>query len=225
MQENTFRTLTRSLGNARLMSYRGANESDLDAVARYVWNVRLCEALYPAFHFLEIALRNRLHDTIERVTGDALWLSNAPLLEYESDAVAKAWHELSRNGKSTDSNRIIAELQFGFWTGLLSSRYEPIFWRRPQGLFKAFPGLPRTSRPLNDLSGRYTRIRHFRNRVFHHEPIWKDSQLRFKHQQLIEAIGWICPVTLRLAQATDEFIAVHDSAHLSELKDYLDPLM
>ena len=213
-----------SLGNARLLSYRGSNESELEAVARYVWNVRLCEALYPAFHFLEIALRNRLNDTLERIAGDA-WLASKSLLPYEHDAVAKVCRDLSRNGKSTDSNRIIAELQFGFWTGLLSSRYEPIFWRRPQGLFKAFPGLPHTSRPLNDLSGRYTRIRHFRNRVFHHEPIWKDSQLRFKHQQLVEAIGWICPVTLRLAQATDEFTAVHDPACLQELMEYLNPLI
>lgn len=222
MQENSFRTLTRSLGSARLLSYRKANESELDAVARYVWNVRLCEALYPAFHFLEVALRNRLHDTIARVTGDELWLSSAPLLPYERDAVEKACHELSSKGKSTDSNRIIAELQFGFWTGLLSSRYEPIFWRRPQGLFRAFPGLPNTSRPLNVLSGRYTSVRHFRNRVFHHEPIWKDSQLLHKHDELIEAISWICPVTSRLTQATDEFAAVHHPDSLQELKKYLD---
>jgi hypothetical protein len=41
------------------------------------------------------------------------------------------------------------------------------------------------SAPLN-------KIRNFRNRVFHHEPIcWSFSELEKTHKEIIQVMGWI----------------------------------
>ncbi|WP_444945362.1 hypothetical protein ACJJIP_13825 [Microbulbifer sp. VTAC004] len=63
-----------------------------------------------------------------------------------------------------DAGRVIAELSFGFWTSLLDRRYKQVLW--PRLLKTAFPEMPRRLRTRNNLSRRFQRICHLRNRIF-----------------------------------------------------------
>jgi len=55
----SFRT---TVSAARLKKYGPrAGEDELDALARYAWNLALSEALYPLISLLEIAVRNRVN--------------------------------------------------------------------------------------------------------------------------------------------------------------------
>lgn len=53
--------------------------------------------------------------------------------------------------------------------------------------------MPRRIRTRKTLSTRLNKVRHLRNRTFHHEPIWHWADLLQQHNELIETIGWINP--------------------------------
>jgi hypothetical protein len=51
----------------------------------------------------------------------------------------KAKDALKREGKPPDAGRVVAELSFGFWTGLMGTKYAGL-WR--DHLVKIFPRRP-----------------------------------------------------------------------------------
>ena len=49
------------LARVRLSTYRPAGGTDEEMLVNYLWNMALCEALYPCLNTLEVSLRNGLH--------------------------------------------------------------------------------------------------------------------------------------------------------------------
>jgi hypothetical protein len=47
----------------RFQRYSKGQEGLVPPLARYLWNVRLCEALYPTLNCVEIGIRNSIHWT------------------------------------------------------------------------------------------------------------------------------------------------------------------
>jgi len=87
---------------------------------------------------------------------------------------------------------VVAGLSFGFWTSLLGKKYDRTFWR--SALNQAFPEYARLtggniSRPT--AAGKFDEIRTFRNRVFHHEPIFRRKSLQDDYDRLLEAVSWM----------------------------------
>ncbi len=75
----------------------------------------------------------------------------------------RAKQSIEREGKPLEPGRLVAELAFGFWTGLTSAKYEAL-WR--DHLYKIIPRRPVQSGAVHD---RLNTIRKLRNRVAHHE--------------------------------------------------------
>lgn len=223
MTSIVFSELADALATRRLRPYRQTGDSDLDVVTRYVWNIKLCESFYTPLQNLEVALRNSLHEAISRQTGDALWLRHNPSwLETEQrDQISQAHSLLRRRHKPLEPGRIVAELTFGFWTGLLRTEYEQVLW--PILIVSVFPHFPPHQRPRHVIAQRLTNVRHLRNRVSHHEPIWKMADLAVRHQQISEAMGWISPALLTINQSCDDFNHVASSAFQLSLKNTLKP--
>lgn len=182
---------------------------DLDAIARYGWNVMLAESLYPTLQTLEVALRNTIHQAACRAYHSDMWFDGekSPLHEYALETIGGAKAALMRWKKPLEADRIVAELNFGFWTSLLNSRYDHVLW--PKLLKPAFPYLPAYARTRRILSGRFNDIRKLRNRVFHHERIIHLQELPRVHAEIIEAIGWINPTLKTFACEVDRFPHVH----------------
>lgn len=103
--------------------------------------------------------------------------------------VASAKQKLAEVGKPLEADRIVAELNFGFWSNLLNRPYEQqqVLW--PTLLRAVFPYAPARFRNRPALSRRFNEIRQLRNRIFHHEPIWDTPNLLQSHANIIEAIG------------------------------------
>jgi hypothetical protein len=204
-QDQYVDSLWRILSAERLAPYSLAGRrAPLDALALYAWNMALCEALYPALHALEVAVRNSLHTAFSKALG-ASWYENLERPELERVAAAKA--SLAEEGKPIEAPRVIAQLPLGFWTALLTKRYEQRLW--PRFLKSAFPLMPRSQRTRHVLHGRLDGLRNLRNRVFHHEPVWHWKDLPEKHQQLREATGWTSQELAELVAAVDRFPEVH----------------
>lgn len=212
--------LTRAVSEERLDAYRQDGVNAATAWGRYLWNLALCEALYPSLQLVEIALRNTLHHTLHAHTGQAAWY-DAPDLRLGPKEIANlsaAREELRRAEKAETPGGMVAELSFGFWTGLFEVRYEhprhglSLLW--PGLLRRALPRLPkqidgRHGNQRHAVYGRLTRIRKLRNRVFHHERILHWTDLDRQHASIVETIAWISPELQSLAPIADRFPQVY----------------
>ncbi len=192
------------IGHARLEAYR-AGGNDLDMLARYYWNIALGESLYPALSSLEVTLRNSIHQSGARFFTNDRWFDDPralPLQTREQTQLTDAKQELLRRGRPLEVGRIIAELPFAFWTGLLNAPYERRLWA-PQtalGLLPGvFPFVPNRYRSRQPLFDRVNKVRFLRNRIAHHEPIWNWTRpsLDVQHREIIETIGWMNPAVQR----------------------------
>ncbi|GMR16712.1 MAG: hypothetical protein BMS9Abin31_1081 [Gammaproteobacteria bacterium] len=142
--------------------------------------------------------------------GKVNWFEDNTIIQYRDQAsIEKAKQALLRQKKKLEPGRIIAELNFGFWTSLLDKRYEQTLW--PALIKASFPHMPKTSRTRKNLSKRFNKIRHLRNRIFHHEPIWYWQDLAQQHLQILDALTWIDPAMQDLAGAIDRFPDVYQN--------------
>lgn len=220
-REAYFKALRSALSAERFDKYRRPDDPDTAlAISRYFYNAALCEALYPTLQGLEVALRNSLDHGISvlyqtKYGADCDWLSaSSPLLSgHQRRSVAGAIHRLRQEGKrQPNHNDVVGSLSFGFWTGLLSKRYETgnslgaDLW--PTLLKPCFPHLKR-QRTRKRISFVFTKIRRLRNRTFHHEPIWYYDDLLEQYEWIRDSIGWICPELRATVLLLDRFPQVY----------------
>lgn len=185
--------------------------SDLEMLVDYFWNMALAESLYPSLHAVELALRNTIHATLTRRYGtEEWWHQNRVLLSKQLDHVRNIEKEyLRKHSIPITPGRMIAELNFGFWTTLLSQPYESRIWRYRNfaPLAQAFPhaiGFPR-----HDIHQHFNEIRLLRNRTMHYEAIYHLANLVQKHALIHQTIQWISPELHRGIHAVDNFSDIH----------------
>lgn len=173
-----------------------------DAYVYYSWNTLLSESLYSSLQALEVALRNSINNAANNHFHKD-WLTDPKLIRaYEMNYVNNAIQSLQRKNKHVDTGRIIAELNFGFWTSLFKRTYEHTFWHP---LLKVvFPHAPRKLRNRQYFSARLNKIRDLRNRVYHYEPIWY-YHLEKWHDEFVQILGWMEPAMVELLEPVDRF--------------------
>ncbi len=203
-----FIRLERVCSKIRLHSYRSNGGTNKDTLCRYLWNIALCESLYPSFQILEVSFRNAVHLEIQKVTSASEWLISEPAFLYEDERKAISDSKqsfLDRKGTVTEPF-LVAEMGFGFWTSLLDSRYDRI-WHRI--IADVFPSMPRTIRTRGNVSKPMNKVRKMRNAALHHHSIWHWRDLPDQHKEMHFLINWICPFASIMAQSMDRFPAIH----------------
>jgi hypothetical protein len=220
--EQIFQRFEQTVSRPRLKPYRRHTESKEEAVALYLWNMALAEALYPALGFFEVAFRNTLHEALSEVRGtsvarDPRWFMDGSFLEERHlGQVEEVLDRLRAQGKPVDSQstptpvepgRVVADLSFGFWVALYSSPYTARIFHPT--VARVFPKSPHSQRVQSVLHKRLKEILDLRNRIFHQESIHHWGDLVDKHKRLQEVLGWIEPDQLAFLQALDRFEAVH----------------
>ena len=167
----------------------------------------LCEAFYCPLHLLEVGLRNAI-DGAFRAKHGAEWLTGPRalrMLDWEIATRDQARETVGKNGHAVTHGRLVAEVPFAFWTGLLSSEYEHAW----HGCIRlAFPGLPSARRKRSVPHERLHILRTFRNKVFHHQRI-AHLPVADRHAEIREVLGWINPELLALLDVSDSFPQVH----------------
>lgn len=204
--------LESALSSSRLEFYR-LNPMDTPRVlvGRYRWNVALCGAIYPVFHYLEVIFRNRIHGALTSHFGTVAWYGGEPswLHPREQAKVAEVVQNSQVCGTPLAPEQLIAELNFGFWTRLLSSDYAQTLWLDRTIIRAVFPFLSDPLRRRHVIDDHMSRIRRFRNRVFHHEPIWNSNNLLRQYAELRQTLGWFEPEASRLLTVPDAFEQIH----------------
>ena len=211
MTSDQLKSISDALSSARLAPYRAAAGNDAGALQGYQSNISLSEALYPSLQLLEVSLRNRFEIMLTGKYG-AQWFADARFLkviagQVEERQLQEAITGLTRRKRALSSGAVVAELSFGFWTGLLGNQYQGRFWGPGwQILFPhqnvIDPRLGLTPSFEKKVNAKLREIRFLRNRVFHHEPIWADAALPAKYQDIRLLSGWICPEVIDWADGT-----------------------
>ena len=182
-----------TLSQHRLSTYLIATGHDEDrALELYVWNARLGESFHLLIQAVEIALRNRIDCALTANFGPEWW--RAPTFLRVADArrcadIEYVGQRIGKKGLPVSSGQIVAGLSFGFWVAMLDPRYNPMVWSG--SLRSAFPYLP-ASVSRNTLQKKVREIAAFRNRIWHHEPVFK-ADVTVEYARCLEVLGWLCP--------------------------------
>jgi hypothetical protein len=197
--------LVDSISAERLEPYLIHSKGDLAYAMRlYEWNISLSESLWGLMQTLEVSLRNAMHISLTQHFARADWYEVCPLFQEQKGVLKSVRDTLKKDGKTETPGRIVAELSFGFWTGLTGPSYAQVLWDRC--LHKAFP---HSKSKRKAICKRLNHIRLLRNRVAHHESIiGKGGVLRNLKQDaifILEAVGWICPVTTQWISTRNSF--------------------
>lgn len=158
--------------------YKGSQDH---ALRLYAWNIELSAAFWGPLAILEVLLRNSMHAQLSKGRQEDWWDTHSVhLMDREDDAVRGTIRKLIKAGNATPTaDDVVGASSFGLWVGLLDvglARHHkfdyPIALWEPR-LKHAFPHLNGVKR--KQLHGELNRIRIFRNRVAHHEPIFKGN--------------------------------------------------
>lgn len=163
-------TVAKHLSEARLAPYLRHTDGDLEnALELYKWSTRMSMSMFELISHLEVMLRNAMDAALSNEFRDddcgiPWFLRNPPTTPTMSDAVDAARERLRGQNKDT-RHQIVASMNFGFWTGMIGSKYEDL-WRTT--LHKAFPG---SSGKRKDVMKELESVRKIRNRIAHHDSM------------------------------------------------------
>ena len=179
--------IVQCLTHKRLRPYMDDAHGEVHAaLGLYERNILWSARLWIGMHLLEVTLRNRVDETLCGFFGQDWLMPERNLLRpREIEKVLDAQDTLEKYRKKITRDGIIAELSFGFWVFLFSRKYddrERAFWRK--ALYRLFPGQRR--RQVHD---KLQDIRKLRNRLAHHERIYRPERARKTMLEMLHALS------------------------------------
>ncbi|WP_455926145.1 hypothetical protein [Pseudomonas putida] len=243
-----------ALSYPRLRNYRSFFRAldNAQVLGVYEWNEHLSGALFRTISLIEVVMRNRFHHAMSQRygvlggLGSKDWYAHVDLNPLSISKVLKVTHY--RRGRQMlprvpvpSPDDVISKLTFGFWPHLLDLEADlhgqPIDWgavlvevlpghRQRQATYWAKP------KHRDALFARLDLCNELRNRIAHHEPVWKLGpllaearsrrgsrvtveagaplnplealdRLRLIYERLVELLRWLCPDSARLYQMTE----------------------
>lgn len=195
---NTHKLFSKNLTSIRLSAYQNSfdvqNKSQL--MGTYLWGIQAASSLYPLLHLIEIFIRNSIDNAIRKKFGDFWWRNidydkkNETCKKFEQNirsaenALKKNWRDKKKNSNYPvfTHNEIVAATDFSTWNYLFTQGFinnqnnanAKYIW--PTCLGRAIPKYrsihPKYKKVIKQIHDHIHAIRNYRNRVFHHEPIW-----------------------------------------------------
>ncbi len=214
------------LSSARINRYliaTGNNNSR--ATKLYKHNLRVSQSFLPVISILEVVIRNNINTILTSHFTDSDWIINQkngfmshasltyhhPLTNktihnhFLKKCVEKSENKLTKHGLPLSSGKIISDQNFGFWTELFELTFYRILRGRPIQVFNNLP--PNTNRI--DVMNRLDKVRNFRNRISHSEPIcFHNNNIDFSnaidvYDTIIELFDWIDPELIKFIKDID----------------------
>lgn len=192
-EQSLFVRLGVTVSAERLGTYlKAAGFDEERALKLYIWNAKVGESFHFAIQGVEVGLRNCVNGALCRRFGEHWWGEDEflDLADRERVAdIATAKRRLENRDVDVCTSQMVATLSLGFWVGMLQPRYNPEIWSRE--LRASFPNLP-DNKGRGDLAASAKRVADLRNRIWHHEPVFKMS-LADEFREIMIILGWICP--------------------------------
>ena len=188
----------------------------VDALDLYVYNMALAGALLGPIHMLEVVTRNALHHELTAFAGQDDWWargSRVQLLERHRQRIVDFGDKVTRELKGTRAvipGDIVAASDLGFWTGLLGkgSRRDGVDYEQlwDDVTRHAFPN---TRQRREQVWQKFNAIRIVRNRVSHHEHIFRTDPKR-NLATIIELVGFVSRPMAEWVDDRSRVAAIHE---------------
>lgn len=190
--------------------------SDIDTIddikKRYNHNVKISQTLYPELCTLEIVLRNAINTALKSKISKT-WLEDEikhnTILKKEDHKLLMSAYEITvkecKSNKTVTTGKIIANLNFGFWTNLCMKKYSASIWNKKQCFKSVFINYPNKRPEISIISKKLYAIRKLRNRIFHYEQIFRYPEKTLElYNMIIEILSYL---------PTDEFKVVENNSN------------
>ncbi len=208
---------TNTISKERLYSFNYNEGDTLDIIIeRYKNNIRISQALYPELSMLEITLRNAINSTLCRYLSKT-WIEDEIkqqniLSNHDYEILCSTYNEIKRNYKNNFTiGKVIANLNFGFWTNLCSKKYCSKIWNKGCCFKGVFTHHPSDTHQINEISIKLRSIRKLRNRIFHYEPIFKNPEaLLNKYNEIMEIISYLPNDDSDILKSTTSFLKIYN---------------
>jgi hypothetical protein len=183
----------------RLKSYKSVFEvkSDLELVGVYLWNLNACANLYPLLNHVEITIRNLVDQALTQHLGRFWW--SAATLPYKSfvaggpvpDVVKSIRGNFKSATKTVEREKrdrygvhahfpthdeIVAGTEFSTWEYIFDREFmtRGSVWPLLLGsVLKGSWPYTKAGKTIDAVRRDIETVRRFRNRLSHHEPVWK----------------------------------------------------
>jgi len=215
-----FEKIKKTISNTRLATYQNLNfPTDKFLLGKYIWNVKLSENFYFLLLNLEVALRNSIYNAylLHYPKKNFFYLYEKDLRQRHQQRkelhskgcwkmLCGVYFNLSKEEIVVSDGRLISELNFGFWTKFMFDNHYNIIWRTI--FMDVFPHIetPQSiDKSKRNLAYKIDKIRKFRNRIFHYEPIFNQNNLDEMHQDIMDILGWIDIDLQKLTILFDEY--------------------
>jgi len=203
----------------RLSAY-AYSESDTmqNIVENYSNNIKISQSIYPELCILEVILRNAI-DSILKQNISETWIedeinNNIWLDPSEYTALVKSYNttkdECIAEKKDFTIGKVVANLNFGFWTNLCVKKYNSKIWNKPKCFYGVFVNYPH-KQSIKYIAKKLYSIRRFRNRVFHYEKIFKypDRTLSL-YNDILEMLSYLPNDDLEILKRTSTFLDTYN---------------
>ena len=110
------------LSKERAAAYKlNNNETDKDALNRYLYNVAVGKSFYSLLDMFEILLRNRINNVFVSDFGID-WITHNNFFDDKTKMIVNELvQKLDNKGKEITNNRLVSELTLGFWNNLFNN--------------------------------------------------------------------------------------------------------
>ncbi len=195
------------------------NDTIDDIKMRYNNNVKISQALYPELCTLEIVLRNTINSALKNKISKT-WLEdeikNNTLLKSDDYKLLMLAYEITKkecesNNKPITNGKIIANLNFGFWTNLCMKKYSASIWNKKQYFKSVFVNYPNKRPEISVISRKLYAIRKLRNRIFHYEQIFRYPKKTLDlYNTIIEILSYLPTDDFRVVDNNSNFLSLYN---------------
>lgn len=192
-----FNQIRKKLSPARFLPYEQVTHTMESAFELYAWNMRVSAEFWFALQICEVVLRNAVSSVLNKRVGsnwawDKGFLYNLPSPKHGFNP-RQLLIGIGANYK--DINALIPELNFAFWQTFFTSRYDTYLWNIY--IKESFPNAlqPNVAKLREEIYRDLNNIRSLRNRIAHHEPIFKRKSLMDDYYRIYKLIAYQCHET------------------------------
>lgn len=170
-------------------------------MALHCWNTDVSAALYVILQLCELSVRNGTVEAIEKVFGPNWHLNRGfghtlPVLKGGKGYQPKADLRACASRLPT-AGKVVAELKFAFWQYMFVQGQDKRIWLPHFALsFPGFDAKMTIEQARASVHDDIEKIRHLRNRIAHHEPIFARN-LQEDRDRVLRLIAWRRPTVAR----------------------------
>lgn len=188
-----------SLSAARISTYEAVTTDLNEALKLYQWNADISGTFLPSLHICEVTIRNAVSCVLEKVYGNLWAWEETFKLSLPNPKRGRGYNarkDLANACRDAESiGQVIPELKFVFWQKMFTSRHDERLWN--VFLEETFPNLDKSKTIQERREIIYKdldQIRTLRNRIAHHEPIFKRS-LTDDYRKIKSLVEFRCVAT------------------------------